>query len=201
MLTPYTSSALQGFAYDKGMSTWLRIADSRYATSDFYSDSTLRARMGGTPSALSKMDAFAGKGSAMAAASIFAGAADGSAAAKARRHVMNRGHVEDKLACAVALGSAGDYQYWLGEMCKFLAAAGDEQAFRQIIDELLAGDFGGAGDREEAFWFVSDAASLGLDKMELLREVVLVSLVTNRALQPLVGELQARMELAGELNK
>jgi hypothetical protein len=188
---------MQGFFYDSPMAAWLRVSDGRFAASDFYSDSTLRARMGGTPSSLSKIDSFVGKGVTLSAAAILASSSDTSPEGRSKHHALNRSHCEDKLACAVALKCSDDYQYWLGEYCKFLAAAGDEQNFRTVIAELLHGVLNDESEEGggQALWWLSDCALLGLDRMKILKEVVLTALTTNRALQPLVGELQAKIEL------
>ncbi|GMI26867.1 hypothetical protein TeGR_g10310, partial [Tetraparma gracilis] len=195
--------ALQGFYYEPGMEAWLRVSDGRFAASDFYSDSTLRSRMGGggggpaAASVLSKVDSYVGKGVSLTPAAVFASSGSTTAAGKAAHHALNRSYCEDKMACAVALRCGEDWRYWFGEFCRFLADAGDEAAFRSVVAELMDGTWEGVGEEGGGVrgWWRGGADAFGFGRVGLLKEVVLGAMTTNRSLQGLVGEVSAKLEL------
>ena len=197
---------MQGFYYSPGMDAWLRVSDGRFSTSSFHSSSSLRSRMSGSvqATALAKLDSYASKGTAVGPGEILAARnGGGTVEGRERARVEDRGHCEEGMAAAVAVGERRDYEYWLGEYCRHLAEEGDEGAFRDIVEEM-GGDVWdgegeeegrGGGGRRNACWWSSDCKVLGIDPKEAIRMVV-KEMTANRTLQPLVGEINARLELA-----
>jgi len=121
--------SLQAFTFHVGLGTWVRVADGRFALSDFYSSGPctapsaragvlsalqtgVRAGSSPTPSALlqaSKAGARPAAAAGAAAAAEAGGALAGGAARESLQSAVTRGHLEDSLSTAVLLGSTDEF--------------------------------------------------------------------------------------------
>jgi protein HIRA/HIR1 len=184
--------SIQGFVYNRDLELWLRVSDSRFVMSDFYSSLPLRGshdksimrdlddsvRLGAMEATLRAAQR---KRTDPTSASLYSNSTAGNT------FVPTRAHCEDRLACALILRSELDYKHWLGLYAKTLAAGGHEASLRTLIDALL--------QAEESHWCLSAGLnSLGLDRKGLLKSVVLPAMSRNRALQRLTNELAAELE-------
>ena len=155
--------SLQAFVYNDSAELWMRVSDSRFVLSDFYSTlpgSSSSQKKKRTPSILSgaaasgnelagyddlvRMGAMAsnlkpsrrgGGGGARIggghADSIYQNAVDDA------DDIATRSHCEDRMACAVALGSASEFEHWLCLYVRTLTLCGHEGLLRLVVDMLL----------------------------------------------------------------
>lgn len=127
--------SLQAFTFHVGLGTWVRVADGRFALSDFYSSGPctssstrgrvlsalqagvragssptpsvlLQASKAGTRPAAADSEGAPEMGSGAAAATA---AMAGGAARESLQSAVTRGHLEDSLSTAVLLGSADEF--------------------------------------------------------------------------------------------
>ena len=160
----------------------------------------------------------AARGGALSASALLNG--QGSAA---QHRLLSRAHLEDRIACAIAIGSAPELVHWLRLYVRHLAAPAptatsvpgshgpDIVRLRTLCEKLLAAPFVLAGGdphdaRDEvvhctietslsALWAPEQRTVLGLNKRQLLRAVVLPAFATNRSLQRLVSEYHEALSL------
>eukprot|EP00903_Cladosiphon_okamuranus_P014287 g13270.t1 len=222
--------SLQAFTFHVGLGTWVRVADGRFALSDFYSSGPctspsaggrvlsalqagVRAGSSPTPSVLLQASK---AGTRPGAAAAGGGGGEGAAviasvgARESLQSAVTRGHLEDSLSTSVLLGSADEFQDVLRAYAGHLAksAGFGHGRIRALCDKLLLAsnvavskapaDRGlQAGGKGQLLGFrLCDGPSvLGLDKLHLLREVVLPALSGNRSLQRLVSEYYDTLDL------
>jgi hypothetical protein len=144
----------------------------------------MRMRMGGASDVTTatgitnKMEAAAAKGStSLNMAHVFNSLNSKESSLVEKRQVITKAHCEDRLACTVAMRSPEEYKYWLGEYIKALAANEEVDTIRMIAEELMKGEQGkedGVGAGETFGW--SDCNELGLDKLKVMKEVVIKTL-------------------------
>ena len=186
--------SLQAFVYDTPLETWLRVSDSRFVLSDFYS--TLPKSKGGSSArhVLAKLDdaVRSGCGASSVKPSRRNRASSDAASAMYNQAelgsiLVSRAHCEDRLACALALGSSAEFKFWLTCYVRTLARVSNEAQLRLLFDMLL----GGKGDSaSSSCWWLSSAATiLNHDRRGLLKNVVIPEMSKNRALQRLTNEL------------
>mmetsp|Transcript_51008 Transcript_51008/g.153332 ORF Transcript_51008/g.153332 Transcript_51008/m.153332 type:complete len:172 (-) Transcript_51008:351-866(-) len=128
--------------------------------------------------------------------------------------MVTRMHCEDRMACALALGSGGEFRRWLGAYARVLSSAGEAGRLRALVDLLLgspseeedAGADASYGDEwGEALddgniavcccWWLSLAPStLGLDRVETVKRVIVPEMSRNRALQRLTNEITLEID-------
>lgn len=131
--------SLQAFTFHVGLGTWVRVADGRFALSDFYSSgpctsssargrvlsalqagvragsspspsALLQASKAGTRPVAGAVSAAGGEGAAaMGRGAVSAAAMAGGAARESLQSAVTRGHLEDSLSTAVLLGSADEF--------------------------------------------------------------------------------------------
>lgn len=137
--------SLQGFVYDLESELWMRVADSRFVLSDFYSTlpSTSSKKSIG-PSAkgdLSRIDDFVRMGSCSSTLQRMTSRNHQQNDEYASKNdISSRSHCEDRMACSVALGSSSEFEYWFKMYVKILAITGNESLLRLVIDMLLGKD-------------------------------------------------------------
>ena len=143
----------------------------------------MRMRMGGTGDGTTtmgitnKMEAEAAKGSmALNMAHVFNSLNSKETSLVEKRQIITKAHCEDRMACTVAMGSPEEYKYWLGEYVKALAANEDADTIRMVAEELMKEDDGGSGDNGGGDEGWSDCMELGLDKLRVMKEVVIKTL-------------------------
>mmetsp|Transcript_15709 Transcript_15709/g.36320 ORF Transcript_15709/g.36320 Transcript_15709/m.36320 type:complete len:1325 (-) Transcript_15709:213-4187(-) len=224
--------SLQGFLYDRESELWMRVADSRFVLSDFYntlpsfsSSSSQSASSTSSRGELSQLDDSVRMG---AAASTLQRSRKSRSALLGKRHrssayqittdtttsrhnddgsgndVASRSHCEDRMACALALGSSSEFESWFSRYIKILSLTGNESLLRLVIDMLLGkyGKKGGdqssasvaAANTARCWWLTESPRVLGLDRVNLVRTVVVPEMSKNRALQRMTNETAIEVE-------
>eukprot|EP00977_Amphora_coffeiformis_P011400 scaffold2760_cov167-Amphora_coffeaeformis.AAC.14 len=182
--------SIQGFVYHREMGLWLRISDSRFVLSDFYSSLPIR-QSGREQGSLRQLDDAVRLGAMESAVkpsqrkrqdsstgvSMFTMANDSG------NFVPTKAHCEDRLACSIALNSPSEFRQWLGMYAKTLAASGQEALLRMLMDVLID------SSADSGWWLCTGLSTMGLDRKELLKKVLLPAMSKNRALQRLTNEL------------
>jgi protein HIRA/HIR1 len=218
--------SLQGFIYDRESDLWMRVADSRFVLSDFYNtlpsfSSSKKAaspkgelsrlddsvRMGATSSTLQRsrksrsvLLGSNNQSSYQTTTSTTTRNDDGTS-----NDVASRSHCEDRMACALALGSATEFEFWFSMYTKILSLTGNDSLLRLVIDMLLGKHGTIDGEEEEpaatttACWWLSESSDvLGLNRVKLVRTVVIPEMSKNRALQRITNEIAIEVEGLGE---
>jgi protein HIRA/HIR1 len=209
----------------------MRVADSRFVLSDFYNSlpsSSLRTSSSSSsgkksiqiPSGeLSKMDDSVRMGAASSTLqrsrrgrSILGQGGDtytqtttttGDDSAS-YNDVASRSHCEDRMACAVALGSASEFEYWFSMYVRTLAVTANEAMLRMVVDMLMGKnvvDNGGAGPDSNgteggggACWWLSESPRvLKFDRTKLIRNVIIPEMSKNRSLQRVTNEISVEV--------
>ena len=177
-----TTRLVQAFAYNFAMQSWSRVADDRYAHSNFFS---LFAQ--GTSDGVGAL-------ASLQAACLNAGTYDlnpvkmfgpGKDSVDAQ-WTESRAHLEHQLASALLLESGEEYKNWLEAYAQFLADDGRPESverLREVCSELLGPPF------PTAQWAPT---LLGKRKHDLLKRV-LRAMATNRTLQRVVAEFNDAM--------
>ena len=195
-----SAKSLHGFIYNLDMEVWMKVSDSNtFLLSSLYT-STPRMACDDKEGLLSKMDRLVRSGASMESAKqMYIKLAENEK--QTSQSIVTRAHCEDRLACAVALGSASEFQIWISSYAKCLSSSGDGDALRFLVDVLL-----GADDIETAensssptpscWWFSSITSSqcLGLNNKDIIRNKILPEMSKNRQLQRLTNEIS--MELS-----
>ncbi|VEU33805.1 unnamed protein product [Pseudo-nitzschia multistriata] len=212
--------SLQGFVYDLESELWMRVADSRFVLSDFYNSlpsfSSLK-KQSTTDGPLSKLDDYVrmGAGSSSLQRSRRARSILGNSVSfqtstvtttsrqnddEANNDVDSRSHCEDRMACALALGSVSEFEFWFSMYVKILALTGNEVLLRLVIDMLMGKYPSGASNGEAAcnstcWWLSESPMVLTFDRVKLVSTVVIPEMSKNRALQRLTNEIAVEVEL------
>jgi len=134
--------SLQGFIYDRESDLWMRVADSRFVLSDFYNTlpSFSSSKKAASPKGeLSKLDDSVRMGATSStlqrsrkSRSVLLGSNSQSSyqttTSTTTRNddgtgndVASRTHCEDRMACALALGSATEFEFWFSMYTKILS--------------------------------------------------------------------------------
>ena len=101
------------------------------------------------------------------------------------------------MACAVALGSAHEFEHWMSMYIKTLVMCGNESLLRVVVDMLLSGSDGDAAntDGSQSSWWLSSAPQvLSLDRAKLVRSIAIPEMSKNRALQRITNEIAMEIE-------
>lgn len=190
--------SLQAFAYDREMELWMRISDSRFILSDFYS--TLPSGNSKCQGALSKMDDAVRSG---AVASSLRPSRRGKAGGEGHAASMytedgntirTRSHCEDRMACAMALGSSIEFQYWLSQYVRNLTSIANESSLRLLVEMLLSSSDQVQDSSSSCWWLSSAPTVLNLNRKDLVKTVVVPEMSRNRALQRLTNEIALEVE-------
>ena len=142
--------SLQAFLYNKDLEEWQRIADGRFAMSDYYTSLALTRPMGASPA--SGFDAFAqdsggvlgplseleslvslGSQSGPTSSGVFSSISNNAG----QKSIVTRAHCEDRMACSLALRSATEFKHWLKLYAKCLSVECDSTYLRCLCDLLL----------------------------------------------------------------
>jgi protein HIRA/HIR1 len=133
--------SLQAFVYHVDTQLWLRVSDSRFVVSDFYS--TLPSNKTAVRGSLSFLqDAIC--------SSVTAPTRRGGNGMLEQDRIVTRSHCEDRMACAVALRSSREFQHWLSLYAKTLSSSGDEKQLRLLVELLLHGS--GTTSSQSSCW-------------------------------------------------
>lgn len=96
-------------------------------------------------------------------------------------------HLENQVACSLAMQSSNEYHFWLLTYVRYLVAQGQEPKLREVCDELLGPMF---RSRALPKW---QPTVLGHNKRKLLGEI-LPLIGSNLSLQRLFTEFQEQLE-------
>ena len=205
--------SIQGFVYSRTLELWTRMSDSRFLCSDYYqmlpaSLSSKRKKLGplaeldnsvrmGTLGSSLKP---AGRTSSESALILYSRATaqeeedENGNYSFHQNFIPTRSHCEDRIACALQLGSAREVRQWLLKYIKVLILGGHEATLRVVIDMILHGRGGesahssGTGNVKS---FISSAIDLlGVDPAVFIRDQILREMGMNRSLQRLATEVQ-----------
>jgi len=129
--------------------------------------------------------------------------------------IASRSHCEDRMACAVALGSASEFEYWFSMYIKILSLTGNESLLRLVIDMLLGKEIGTTtiisstssnGERSNGStitkpssscycWWLSESPKvLNYDRVDLVRTVIIPEMSKNRELQRITNEISIEID-------
>ena len=192
--------SLQAFVYDRPSELWLNVSDSRFVLSDFYSAlPTPRKSVRGPLSQLEDAVKIGSLRSPLESShrrpygshDIYASAEEHSG-----NYLSSRAHCEDRMACALALGSSAEFKQWFVRYVRTLAVAGNASQLRMLVDMLL-GPADGAEDESSSsplcWWLTSSPELLQLDRKGLVRSVV-SEMSKNRSLQRVTNEISLEIE-------
>lgn len=189
--------SLQAFVYSEASELWMRVADGRFVLSDFYSTLPSSKRSKIAAGELSKLeDAVRMGASSSALKAGRRGRSYGHADTtynqtrdESGNDVATRSHCEDRMACALALGSAIEFKYWLSMYVRTLAMCGYDSMLRVLVDMLL-GKISIEGATDDLCWWLSGASKiLNFDRKKLVTSVVIPEMSKNRALQRITNEI------------
>jgi protein HIRA/HIR1 len=97
-------------------------------------------------------------------------------------------HLENQLACSIALRSSKEYHFWLLAYIRYLIQEGLESKLRDVCDDLL----GPTHSVQTATTTRWDPTILGYRKHSLLREILPI-IGANLGLQRLFTEYQQQL--------
>jgi protein HIRA/HIR1 len=199
--------SLQAFVYSETSELWMRVADSRFVLSDFYSTLPLLSKLKKGRGELSKLDDAVRMGSTSGTLKAVrrgrsyghADAAYNQARDESSNDIATRSHCEDRMACALALGSASEFEYWLSMYVRSLTMCGYESLLRILVDMLLGkisnGDMTDGQAPETLCWWLSDATHiLTCGRIKLITTIVIPEMSKNRALQRITNEIAVEVE-------
>ena len=186
---------LQGFVFSRDMEAWMRVSDSRFMFSHFYS-SIPKGKL--SHSLLNRLDETV-RGchetvQRSTASGFYANAEDDDFGT---RSTSTRAHCEDRMACAMVLNSKADFQYWLRLYIRGLAMENDGTHLRFVVDMLLHNT---DSDQEAespltSFWWISSSRQiLGLDRIKAVQNIVIPEMSKNRAMQRLTNEIATEIK-------
>ena len=106
----------------------------------------------------------------------------------------------DRMACALALGSAAEFEYWFSMYIKILSLTGNESLLRLVMDMLLGkyAKESSSGTPTTCWWLSESPKILGLDRAKLVKTVVIPEMSKNRALQRITNEIAIEAEGLGQ---
>jgi len=200
--------SLQAFMYDPLAELWMRVADSRFILSDFYSVLPSVNSKQQSSGELSKLEDSVRLGSAASTLrtarrgrpmSSIADSAYRSADSDSGNDLITRSHCEDRLACAIALNSVSEFQHWLSMYARILSMSGSESGLRLLVDLLTGRSLVDVDierkDKGASCWWLSQAPKiLSLDRIGLVKTCILTEMSKNRALQRMTNEIALEVE-------
>jgi protein HIRA/HIR1 len=191
--------SLQAFVYDRSAELWLRVSDSLFVLSDFYT--CLPSSRAGTRGPLSQVDDAVKMGSLHSplesshrnryeSKAIYENAGE-----QTGNYVASRSHCEDRMACAAALQSSAEFKVWLSRYVRTLVVAGNESQLRMLVDMLLGSGIIGLSRADEpnsCWWLSSTPELLQLDRKVLVQNVI-TEMSKNLALQRVANEISIEL--------
>ena len=214
---PPPGGNLQAFVYNQAVKLWSRVSDSRFVMSDFYNDTNSSSSFRTGKSSLEKIEALTRAGTGKIAVggvnapTLCRYGGNGQNTDGRLGTAITRSHCEDRMACALGLGSSNEFELWLGCYIRRLAQDGAEAHLRLVVD-LLLGRGGSSVDMREGsdteashemarknagaslWWLSSSEAVLDMDRKGAIRKIVLPEMSKNRALQRLTNEIATDFE-------
>lgn len=201
--------SLQAFVYDRASELWLRISDSRFVLSDFYCALPSSTKPSGR-AVLSKMDDAVRLGSLQSSLKASHRGRHGDRQADAiynqreddaGNYIASRSHCEDRMACALALKSASEFKHWLLLYVRCLTMRGNTSPIRMLVDMLLGeakknstSSVETNGERIGSWWLSTAPMILELERVALVKTIVIPELSKNRSLQRLTNEIALEVQ-------
>ena len=195
--------SLQGFVYNHGLELWMRMSDSRFILSDFYSSLPGQNESPSGPlSHLNDLVCFGSHESSLQPTQR-AGKTAGvifDQTETSGNFVPTRAHCEDRMACAFALGSNREFKHWMAMYARTLALGGQEESIRSMVHSLLgipeedSADHPDADSSTGCWWLLREDQILGMARKDLVTDVVLPEVGRNRALQRLAKEISLEID-------
>ncbi len=199
--------SLQAFVLHHGLSTWVRVADGRFALSNFH-QGLGDVLAGDGPVRMLQASVSGGvKLSASALNNHLGGDSDTVARQnEALQWCVTRAHIEDTLACSSLLQSDDELKHWLSLYAHHLANCSDPDIprIRALVDYLLLDSVGVDKENSEdddqlhGTSHGTETATVGKrwlskdqDGRKLVRDIVLPAISSNRQLQKLINEIDA----------
>jgi protein HIRA/HIR1 len=219
LVLPLTSPGrlLWGFIYNLEMELWMCVSDAcNFVLSDLYfalpsgvettqtHNTNQRQGENDNQGILGRMERIIRSSSAPAMASAkqmyqkltYSNSNNGPAS----NDIITRSHCEDRLACAIALGSSSEFKMWLRRYARFLVSSGNEDALRFLVDILINGqpdpvEEGSLQTGYSLFFLSIGKETLGLNGKDLVRTAILPECLTSRYLQRLTNEISMELLL------
>lgn len=211
-LTDGPGGSVQAFVYDRKAELWLRVSDSRFMLSDFYSALPIASRSTeDSQKMLSTVDDAVRIGSLQSSlrdvqrGRVSDRHADGiyhQGEEESGNYLPSRAHCEDRIACAVALHSVADFRFWLTCLVRTFASRGLTTQLRMLIDMLL-GQMSSSTPSlssssaltSDGCWWLSRAPTiLHEDRRALVKSVVIPEMSKNRELQRMTNEISLEVD-------
>ncbi len=190
--------SLQAFVLHHGLSTWVRVADGRFALSNFH-QGLGDVLAGDGPVRMLQASVSGGvKLSASTLSDHLGGDSDTIARQNdALQWSVTRAHIEDTLACSSLLQSNDELKQWLSLYAHHLANCDDPDVprIRALVDYLSFDKENSAGDDTLRGTETATVGKCWLSKdqdgRKLVRDIVLPAISSNRQLQKLINEIDA----------
>lgn len=186
---------LQGFIFSRDMEAWMRVSDSRFMFSHFYS-SIPKGKL--SHSLLYRLDETVRgcneTSQRSTASGFYANAEDDDAGTGS---ISTRAHCEDRMACAMILKSKADFQHWLRLYIRGLSMENDGTQLRFVVDMLLHNidsDHKKEGQLTSFWWISSTRQILGIDRIKIVQTIIIPEMSKNRAMQRLTNEIATEMK-------
>jgi protein HIRA/HIR1 len=214
------STSIQAHLYDASFNLWQRIADDRYASSDYYllggggaRNTTIGTATPNTKTTLAELDRIVSRGVHSATKSLYDNTSStshhttgGKSSTDATSAILTRSHCEDRMACAVAINSKTDFLHWFQFYCRKLSDGGDASGCRFLVERITVTDDedkcntdSAANDnstRTTSWWIMPLIETMGVRKEELIK-VLIREMGKNRNLQRVTGEVVTEVEMSG----
>ena len=206
-----SGGSLQAFVYDSNSELWIRVSDSRFVLSDFYTalPSTKSTDVLGV---LSKLD------DAVRMGSLQSSLKAGQRSRIVDRYVngiyehsedetcnfmASRSHCEDRLACSLAMNSPSEFKLWLKNYVRILVIKGQSTALRILVDILLQQKEGQfvteTSIHKNTCWWLSYATKiLTEDRFLLVKNLVIPEMSKSRQMQRLTNEISLEVDTIGQ---
>jgi protein HIRA/HIR1 len=201
-----SGGSIQAFVYDNQSELWMRVSDSRFVLSDFYT-ALPSGKLTSVSGILSKIDDSVRIGSLQSTLKaaqrsrivdryvngIYEQAED-----EACNFVASRSHCEDRLACAVAMNSPSEFKHWLKNYIRILVIKGQSSALRLLVDILLQQKNGQSVTDSSLYhcWWLSYGTDiLSENQLMLVKNLVIPEVSKSRKLQRLTNEISLEVDM------
>lgn len=197
--------SIQGFVYERKAELWLRVSDSRFVLSDFYT--VLPSTLSTAPGALSRMDDAVRLGSLNSSLKAVqrnrqhdqhADSIYQEADVDSGNFFVSRSHCEDRMACALALKSAAEFKHWLRLYIRILVIRGQISQLRILVSMILHQKDESSTyhmDGESCCWWLSLSPTvLNESRLHLVRDIVIPEMSKSRLMQRLTNEIFLEIE-------
>ena len=204
-----SGGSLQGFVYDRKSELWLRVADSRFVLSDFYT--VLPSTSSNSLGVLSRMDDAVRLGSLQSSLKAdqrsrqydqHADAMYQDAEGDSGNFFVTRAHCEDRMACALAMKSSMEFKHWLRLYVRVLVIRGQTSQIRMLVSMILYPKEMSSADISErgncCWWLSLSSTILCEDRVQLVRGLVVPEMSKSRTMQRLTNEIFLEIEAMDE---